>query len=484
MRINWFSPLPPAHTDIAHYTHRILRPLSEKAAIILWTDQSEWDPEIKTYAEVKRFTLGKFPWHAVNNAEISFFHIGNNPLFHYSIWRLSRFHPGIVVLHDVVLQNLFAGIYWGVLKDTKAYVEQMKRFYGESGEQEAMKAVQDRNVSPLIPHYPLTELAIENALGVLVHNLDVYQQLKQKLACPVAYLPLPFDLSKYRIERNKERGKAPPYRLIVFGYLGTNRCLDVLLKALASFPQKDSFRLDIYGKLEEKWEIQALISSLGLREKVTVHGFVPEQDLDSALSSAHLAINMRYPTMGEASGSQMRIWAHALPSLVTKTGWFATLPSDTVAFVNPDSAIHDIHLHLSSFIEDPMKFDEMGRRGRLFLERNHLSETYAEGLIEFAKEVNERRSYATANYLVDRTAREITTLGDGQGLSARRVATEIAWVSNFFLNESDGNAATEPLRPACTVKRLAHMCIDLRYFLKKAMWKLRRVYTIYKRGHL
>ena len=34
-----------------------------------------------------------------------------------------------------------------------------------------------------------------------------------------------------------------------------------------------------------------------------------------------LLINLRYPTMGEASLSQLRIWRHALPSMVTQVGW-------------------------------------------------------------------------------------------------------------------------------------------------------------------
>ena len=62
------------------------------------------------------------------------------------------------------------------------------------------------------------------------------------------------------------------------------------------------------------------VEELRLQDIVTLHGFVPAEALEAALASAHLAINFRFPTMGEASVSQLQIWDHALPSLVTRVG--------------------------------------------------------------------------------------------------------------------------------------------------------------------
>ena len=81
------------------------------------------------------------------------------------------------------------------------------------------------------------------------------------------------------------------------------------------------------------------IATLELKDTVKVHGYAPAADLDGALSTAGLAINLRYPTMGEASASQLRIWEHALPSLVTRVGWYASLPEDAVAHVRPENEV-------------------------------------------------------------------------------------------------------------------------------------------------
>ncbi len=40
MKINWFSPLPPARTDIAEYTVRVLPGLIKNCQLELWTDQT------------------------------------------------------------------------------------------------------------------------------------------------------------------------------------------------------------------------------------------------------------------------------------------------------------------------------------------------------------------------------------------------------------------------------------------------------------
>ena len=61
MKINWFSPLLPARTDIAHYTARILPALKSSAQITLWTHQPEWDRELENHARVRRIDLRRPP---------------------------------------------------------------------------------------------------------------------------------------------------------------------------------------------------------------------------------------------------------------------------------------------------------------------------------------------------------------------------------------------------------------------------------------
>jgi glycosyltransferase involved in cell wall biosynthesis len=441
MKLNWFSPLPPASTDIAHYTTRVLPALCTRALVTLWTDQEHWDAGLKRYAEVRRYSPERVPWAELNRADMSIYHIGNNPLFHGSIWQLSRAAPGLVVLHDMRLHHFFDGLYRVKWRDIDAYQSVMAKYYGEQGRLDALECFKQeaRNIDSMAERYPLTQLATENALGVLVHTREAFAQLKLERLRPAAYAPLPYEAgprpqpSRTSSENEGGANNGPTYRLIVFGYLGRNRRLDALLKALAEFPQKEQFRLDIYGQvLDDNKHLRASIRALGLKHLATVHGFVPEAELDQALSLSHLAINLRYPTMGEASGSQLRIWSHALPSLVTQVGWYASLPAGTVAFVRPAHEIQDIQTHLKAFLNAPGDFAMMGQRGRALLEREHAPDAYAQSILDFARTARRHGTRHAARKLAQRAAALMSDWlpPKSQDDTFKRVATEIFTIGN------------------------------------------------------
>lgn len=437
MRLNWFSPLPPAKTGIADFTAHVLPALREHGEIVLWTDQGEWDPYLESYASVRCYRHGGVPWDEANRADMTIYHIGNNPAFHALIWQVSCSHPGIVVLHDTCLQHLLAGVYLH-RQDYAGYSAQMKRYYGREGMDAAQKFWDGLLTTEyMAERYPLTPLALENALGGVVHTRESFQILQKENRWPVAYFPLPYPASSHHsvptlAEMAARRAAILPYRLIVAGYIGLNRRLDSLLLALAGFPEKEKFHVDVYGELWNDHYVCTQVCALGLENIVTVHGFVPEQELNAALAAAHLAINLRYPTMGEASASQLRFWDYALPTLVTKVGWYAELPETVVGFVRPDHEITDLQRHFEAFLANPVRFAEMGIRGRCLLEMVHAPEAYARALFSFAREVRGFRPHAIGNYFVKRVGRELSrwiasSLVEQGG---RRIAMEIATLTS------------------------------------------------------
>jgi len=408
MILNWFSPLPPAKTGIAAYTARILPALCRQAQIILWTDQDEWAPALENYAEVRRYQPERIAWAELNRSDMSVYHIGNNRLFHGPIWQVSRCHPGIVILHDLCLQHFFAGLYRDQWNDRAGYVAQMERYYGQTGHQDAEAFWNGcLTVDYMVESYPLTSLAVDNALGVLMHSAHDRDDLQWKNPCPVIYAPLPYPASQRAPEMHPARIHAGglPYRIIIFGYIDVNRRLDALLQAIAGLPERDQFCLDIYGQLWDHDYVHRQIQSLGLQELVTWHGFVSEAELNAALETSHLGINLRYPTMGEASLSQLQMWDHALPTLVTQVGWYANCPEDAVAFVRPGHEISDIQAHLRAFLANPDRFAIMGKRGRHILEEQHAPEVYTQAVMQLATEAQRFRPRAAAYDLAQRVSR-------------------------------------------------------------------------------
>ena len=433
MKLNWFSPLPPANTEIANHTLRTLPALCSLADVTLWTEQKAWDQQLGKFAEIRSFKPGRLPWDDLNRADISIYNLGNNPLFHVAAWQTSRQHPGVVVLHDFRMHHFFDAIYRVKRRDREAYLGVMERYYGQQGRQDGADCYSSdaRNIQYMAEHYPLTSLAVEKALGVMVHNETSFEILSKELLCPLSYAPLPFGVSgeSRPVTISQDIKTDLPFKLILFGYIAPNRRLNSVLTALAGLPEKDKFHLDVVGDiLDDEKQALTQIRRLNLENHVTVRGFVSDRELDNLLVESDLAINLRSPTMGEASASQLRIWSHALPSLVTRVGWYASVEPDSVAFVRPDEhEIEDIQQHLRALVFDPEKFARMGAKGRRILEEHHKPDAYARALIAITEAAISFRSRSAYLSLAERSARRAGEwLGPGNtDQTYRRVAGEI-----------------------------------------------------------
>jgi glycosyltransferase involved in cell wall biosynthesis len=435
MRVNWFSPLPPSRTGIAEYSLHVLAALSQRAQMTLWTDQSEWDPQLAGFGDVRRFD--EVPdWAEMNKADATFYNIGNNVDFHAAIWQISRNHAGTVILHDTHLQHLFAGLYKRVWKQPEAYRAIMTRHYGRAG-LEAVKTYFGGRMTTaeLSARFPLTPLALENALAAVVHASSEVESLARACRRPVSYLPLPYAIGAGTEVAagppNTRRLVGPPYRVIMFGYLGPNRRLDAILRAFGRLARRDKFQLHVYGKLDKPDHWQQQIQRAGLGQQVKLHGFVSDAELDEALIRSHLAINLRYPSMGEASWTQLRLWSHALPSLVTRTGWYATLSNKAVAFVRPTHEVADIQRQLNRFLMDPAAFARQGEEGLRILREQHSPEHYADTLLDLARQAERFRGRVNRCRLVERTGEILSQweVTEDQDRQLKRIACAIRRVA-------------------------------------------------------
>ena len=442
LRINWFSPLPPTRSEIARQTLTLLPELSRRAEVVVWCNDAQIDPTAADHVQVKRYDAAHPPWREINAADVTFYQMGNDPRYHEDIWRISRQHPGIVILHDMKLQHLFAGL----LIENKTlprreYLELIEAHHGASGRLLA-EAYLDGSVSldELADECPLHGAAIDSALAVMVHSEAAHTTVSTSSSIPAAYLPLyaattpPAD-DRFLEERERHR---EPYRIIVFGYLGPNRRLPAIMQALARCPDRQRFRLDIYGTMEGGEKIAQLACRFGVDDLVSLHGFASEEELTAALRRSHLAINLRYPSMGEASGSQLHLWQYALPSLVSQTAWYASLPDDTVAFVRPEHEVADIQMHLARFLDEPERYREIGLNGRRFVQEHCGASQYADGVLEMAARAPEFQAVWIARDLAEHAGRTIRpwTSDGGNGLLSG-VAREIgSTVSGHFEPET------------------------------------------------
>src|SRR5688572_24252378 len=86
--LDWVSPLKPKPTDIAEYSARVEKALSAHLLINLIDDKSAGNLSLD------------------NVSPGPFFNIGNDARFHSGVLRACRAMSGIVVAHDLRIQDL------------------------------------------------------------------------------------------------------------------------------------------------------------------------------------------------------------------------------------------------------------------------------------------------------------------------------------------------------------------------------------------
>lgn len=402
MKLNWFSPLPPARSAIATYAAAVLPELGRHAEVTVWSETpSVSSPAALEQPDVRTYRVQAPPWEEINRADVSIYHIGNHALFHAGIWDLSRRHPGIVVLHDARLQELVAACA-GLANDGETYLAIMRRYHGARGEAAAADVWSGAvPAAELVVPFPLTGPFVDRALGTVVHSANALGLVEAHTSGPILCTVLPYEPTR---ASSAEREWRPPFRLIMFGFLGGDRGLESVLAALGALPERNAFHLDIYGELPESERWLARVHTAGLAGHVTLHGFVPTATLETALAHAHLALNLRSPSRGEASFSLLHAWDYALPVVVNSIGAFTEIPATCVAFAQPDTARDDVTRHLRALLADPDAYRRMGTAAREHLLRHHSPALYAERLARFAARAVANRNLSNALLMADRAA--------------------------------------------------------------------------------
>jgi hypothetical protein len=78
---------------------------------------------------------------------------------------------------------------------------------------------------------------------------------------------------------------------------------------------------------------EAIDAHPGLRDVSTITGYVTEADLDAYIAAADLVVNLRFPSVGESSGTMARALSAGRCCIVSDTAAYAELPRDSAVHV-------------------------------------------------------------------------------------------------------------------------------------------------------
>jgi len=437
MKLNLFTPLPPAKTDVAQCVARMLPALSARFDLTLWTDQERVDRRVGKLVRVRRFRASDMDWRELNYSDFTLYNVGNDVRFHASIMEVAFRFPGLIIMHDVCVHELA----YATLERSPArrarYMELLKRCGADAVSdgrafldgRAALRDVAQRN--------PLAWWPLQGALGAISHNAPALRDaLPDGLDIPLLAAPLPWlPRAEMAVPLRRTFTRGGKLEMLVCGFLNSpGRRLHEILDALSSFPRRDALRLHVAGHVKDAAALKERIRELGLAGCVRLHGYLSERRLRALMERSHLALNLRWPSSGEASGAQLRFWNHSLPTIVTRTGWYARQPENCLLWAAPERETDDLHRHWASALDDYDALAETGLRGRRFLEERHGAESFADALADFLPAVDAYRSRAFVGPLAGRAGLALGRLGIGAdagemlAASAARAAASIAGI--------------------------------------------------------
>lgn len=345
MRIACYSPLPPARSGIADYTAELLPELARYLDIELVVDEParcELPPSLAGLAvHGPRELPALLGRPGEGRCEAVLYHLGNNRDYHSSIYNCLLEVPGVVVLHEAVLHHLVRDLTLHA-GDPRAYLWELRYAYGRSGAALGRRCLETG--VPLSPwSYPLFERVVDRSLGIIVHNeFTRARVLASRPAARVARIPHHLSLGGAPLPSREEARAAlglPAGDFIAasFGFVTAAKRPQVVVRACARLRREAPelrARLLLVGEISPHFDFSQVVGALP--DGVEVTGRLDLARFLLYMAAADVAINLRYPTGGETSGTLIRLLGLGKPVIVSRAGAFAEIPAGCCAHVDVD----------------------------------------------------------------------------------------------------------------------------------------------------
>jgi glycosyltransferase involved in cell wall biosynthesis len=425
MRIAYFSPLPPKRTGIATYSKHMLKALASKVDLEVFDHGETEDIGLPVHDYEERPSLLSI----AEQCDACIYHFGNNPSFHSRIREVALRLPGVVVLHDAVLYFLAAGRGpGGLLREMQACSTEPSETLAKSIA--FCEEVPDGNVlrHPRPEAQPVLRSVISSARKLLVHGETTAKLAREAgyegsigvvplLCYPDAYS----EVDKTLLPQIRTKLGVGPDDFLVgcFGFVASTKRPEAILRAIAQLVKRGlPVKLMVVGIGED---IVPLVRKYGLKDRIITLGFVSDSEFQELLAAVDAVVNLRYPSMGEASATLVQALAHDKPCVVTDHGWFAEWSQDHVSKVScGENEAEEVSAILSSWIKNPKAARAMGVRAGNFVRERHHPDRVASMYLGAAEEnanisktrlsgSNIRSDSAAwmANHLADRTRQVI-----------------------------------------------------------------------------
>jgi glycosyltransferase involved in cell wall biosynthesis/SAM-dependent methyltransferase len=375
MRVAFFSPLPPARSGIADYSAALIESLKPLV-----------DLEIFSSAD-QPFDPARF--------DIALYQVGNNG-YHDFVYEAALRHPGVVVMHESNLHHLLADL---TIKrgDWDAYVRECE-FNGGAAARAFAERVRKLEIGPDYEGLPLTRRILETARGVVVHSRFLLDEITTAgFHGPIGVVPHGAWIPEG--DRNGYRHKLGLDEITplvgIFGFLKPYKRIAESLRAFRRLVRlAPHARMILVGEQHPEFPIEPLIRGMGLSAEVRILGFTPIEEFVGYLSACDIVLNLRYPTVGESSGTLLRSLGLGKAVMVSDIGSFQEFPDEICLKVPVGAGEEDLILeYLNLLVSRPEIARELGMRARDYVSRECNWTAVARRYVRFLEAVVEGVTY-------------------------------------------------------------------------------------------
>jgi glycosyltransferase involved in cell wall biosynthesis len=372
--VGFYSPMPPARTGVADYA----------AALAA---------ELRRHGRVKM---------APERCDVALYHLGNNAL-HAEVYRRALERPGVVTLHDAVLQHFLLG-----QLDEQTYVEEFVYNYGEWNRGLARELWRGRATSATVSRYfsyPMLRRIAERARAVVVHNPAAARAVKEHapearvVEIPHLFqapaLPGEAETARYRQRLGVEPGT---FLFGVFGYLRESKRLPAVLAAFADVHRENPRTALLIAGQFVSTDLERAVEPLLAGAGVVRLPYLEEREFWLAAAAVDACINLRFPAAGETSGIAIRLMGIGKPVMLTEplagrlgasgagallgyerqhgqssvTGEWARFPEDACLRIAPGVAEREsLRQHMILLTSMPEVARAIGQRGAEHVREHH-----------------------------------------------------------------------------------------------------------------
>ena len=367
--LSWFTPLPPARNGIADYSAMLLREISARRECVVYSEDlgSGVAPEIEIRDPAQAFRHLK--------AQTPILHqIGNNG-GHVFVLKALRRHGGVVSLHDLSLLYLYeleSPRIEGILSRLPTQTGSLGEAYARHWKSHNIKTAANYILFDLVGE------VLSLARRVIVHSAYARNKLAaihgpaaaRKIDVIPHFAPL-LRAGTHEAARAAIGIEPQETLILTSGFATRAKRFDWLVEALDRLAQAGlSFRWVHAGEERpQEVDLSGMIArrpALGARSMIT--GYASEDLLDGYIAAADVVVNLRFPSVGESSGTLARAFSAGRCCIVNDTAAYSELPRDCVVHLPVFDTTNALARALGALIGNRDLRESFGARARLFAE--------------------------------------------------------------------------------------------------------------------